>query len=207
MSRKRGQLGPSWRWIHTTHHSIWVWLTLFIPKLTSYFKIYELCLDKNCYFTFYPLNFVVMDQVTHTPLPHRVYDGRLYRFSGNFTPHIHVAEKVSLDGWHHRLDHPHEAVIHCLVSSSLLPLPSNVFNKCAYCLVGKSKRHHLYSTFAKSTKPLDLIHSDVWGMVHISSFYGDRYFVIFIDDISHYIWLFSIKHKFDVFSIFIPKAS
>lgn len=54
----------------------------------------------------------------------------------------------------------------------------------------------------KSTKPLELIHSDVWGPAPILSHFGFSYYLIFIDDFSKYTWLFPLKQKSDVLSIF-----
>jgi len=54
----------------------------------------------------------------------------------------------------------------------------------------------------KSTRPLELIYSDVWGHAPIRSLDGFVYYVIFIDHFSKYIWLYPMKFKSDVFSIF-----
>jgi histone deacetylase 1/2 len=54
----------------------------------------------------------------------------------------------------------------------------------------------------KITAPLDLIFSDVWGPAPMFSSDGFRYFVIFIDAHTKYIWYFSLVVKSDVFSIF-----
>ena len=57
-----------------------------------------------------------------------------------------------------------------------------------------------YSTRV-STSPLELIHSDVWGPTLPSSG-GFKYYVSFIDDYSRYCWIYLLKHKSDVDSIF-----
>jgi histone deacetylase 1/2 len=54
----------------------------------------------------------------------------------------------------------------------------------------------------KTTAPLDLIFSDVWGPAPMFSFDGFRYFVIFIDAHTKYIWYYPLVAKSDVFSIF-----
>ena len=69
----------------------------------------------------------------------------------------------------------------------------------------RAKSHQLpynYSTCV-STLPLDLIHSDVWGPALPSSG-GFKYYVSSIDDYSRYCWIYLLKHKSDVESIFIP---
>jgi histone deacetylase 1/2 len=54
----------------------------------------------------------------------------------------------------------------------------------------------------KTTAPLDLIFSDVWGPAPIFSSDGFRYFVIFIDVNTKHIWYCPLVVKPDVFSIF-----
>lgn len=43
-------------------------------------------------------------------------------------------------------------------------------------------------------KPLQLIHSDVWQSP-VPSNTGFRYYVLFVDDFTHFTWLFPMKHK------------
>uniref|UniRef100_A0A453T648 Integrase catalytic domain-containing protein n=1 Tax=Aegilops tauschii subsp. strangulata TaxID=200361 RepID=A0A453T648_AEGTS len=47
-----------------------------------------------------------------------------------------------------------------------------------------------------------MIHSDVWGPCEVRSISGHRWFVTFIDCFSHYTWLYLLKHKSDVCSVF-----
>ena len=49
---------------------------------------------------------------------------------------------------------------------------------------------------------LDLVHSDVWGPAPLSSVLGFAYYVIFVDDYSRFTWLFLLKHKHEVLSVF-----
>ena len=45
---------------------------------------------------------------------------------------------------------------------------------------------------------------DIWGPSPIKSIDGFRYYLIFVDHFTKYIWLFPIAYKLDVFTIF-PK--
>jgi hypothetical protein len=54
-----------------------------------------------------------------------------------------------------------------------------------------------------TTKPLQLVHSDVWGPTPITSINGTRYYVSFVDDFSKFTWFFPLKHKSQVLSTFI----
>jgi hypothetical protein len=48
----------------------------------------------------------------------------------------------------------------------------------------------------------DLIHSDVWGPSPVPSMSGFRYFVIFVDDFSHYTLVFLMKSCYELFDIY-----
>ena len=50
--------------------------------------------------------------------------------------------------------------------------------------------------------PFSLIHSDVWGPSRIIAFKGYRWFVSFIDDFSRTTWIYLMKEKSEVHSIF-----
>ena len=73
---------------------------------------------------------------------------------------------------------------------------------CDACSLAKSHKLPFSQSTYKSTRPLALIHSDVWGLAPITSHFGYSYYVIFVDDYSKYTWLFPMKNKSDVFSIF-----
>jgi histone deacetylase 1/2 len=60
----------------------------------------------------------------------------------------------------------------------------------------------LQPTGNKTSAPLDLIFSDVWGPTPMFSSNGFRYFVIFINVHIKYIWYYPFFAKSDVFSIF-----
>ena len=63
-------------------------------------------------------------------------------------------------------------------------------------------RFHLNKTPLVSTSFLELVHSDVWGPSPLTSLLGFNYYVIFIDDYSRFTWLFLLKHKNEVLSVF-----
>lgn len=48
-------------------------------------------------------------------------------------------------------------------------------------------------------EPLELVHSNVFGLVKKPFISGMRYMVIFIDDFSKYFYVFFMKEKFDTF--------
>lgn len=48
----------------------------------------------------------------------------------------------------------------------------------------------------------DLVHSDVCGKINSPSLGGAEYFVTFIDDKKHYVWIYVLKNKHEVFQKF-----
>ncbi|KAJ6340305.1 hypothetical protein OIU77_008126 [Salix suchowensis] len=54
----------------------------------------------------------------------------------------------------------------------------------------------------KTSTPLELIFSDVWGPAPMFSSDGFRYFVIFVDAHTKFIWYYPIALKSDVFNVF-----
>jgi histone deacetylase 1/2 len=54
----------------------------------------------------------------------------------------------------------------------------------------------------KTSAPLELIFSDVWGPAPLFSSYGYHYFVIFVDACTKYVWYYPLVAKSDVYSVF-----
>ena len=55
-------------------------------------------------------------------------------------------------------------------------------------------------SFPQATEePLDLVHSDLCGKMNEKSLGGAQYFLSFIDDSTHYVWVYFLKSKDQVF--------
>ena len=54
----------------------------------------------------------------------------------------------------------------------------------------------------KTSTPLELIFSDVWGPAPMLSSDGFCYFIIFVDAYTKFIWFYPIAVKSDVFNVF-----
>lgn len=50
---------------------------------------------------------------------------------------------------------------------------------------------------------LKKIHSDVWGPSPVKSLDGYKYYVLFIDEYTRYVWIFPLMNKSDLFSVFV----
>jgi hypothetical protein len=53
----------------------------------------------------------------------------------------------------------------------------------------------------QSLLPFDILHSDVWTSPVLSSL-GHKYYVLFLDNYSNFLWTYPISHKSQVYSCF-----
>ena len=72
-------------------------------------------------------------------------------------------------------------------------------NVCEACQFGKQSRHAFAKKRNVSERPLQVIHSDVWGPTRTASLVGSNYYVTFIDDHTRKVWLYFMKAKSKVF--------
>lgn len=101
-----------------------------------------------------------------------------------------------------RLGHPALPILQKLAKSiELHGTASSHF--CVPCQLGKSSRLPFVASKSSSTRPLELIHSDVWGPTPIMSVIDFKFYVLFVDDFTRYTWLFPIQCKSEVFSVFL----
>ena len=106
--------------------------------------------------------------------------------------------------WHSRLGHLSDTIVSSLVKNSFIPVSGlkKTQTLCESCQVVKSHKLHLLESNNRSSRPLELIHSDVWTSP-VMSVGGCKFYVIFIDDFSRFTWLFPFKQKSEVFNCFI----
>jgi histone deacetylase 1/2 len=105
--------------------------------------------------------------------------------------------------WHCRLVHPTPCILDMLVSSNKIICTSRCsLAQCQACSLGKSSSLSLRLTSHKTTAPLDLIFSDVWGPAPMFSSDGFHYFIVFVNAPTKHIWYYPLVAKSDVFSTF-----
>ena len=89
-----------------------------------------------------------------------------------------------------------------MVSRDLLGSVSIENFDCVSCQLGKQPVLSFNTNESISTDIFDLIHTDVWKPSSISSIGGSRYFVVFVDDYSHYSWIFNMKHRSELLQVY-----
>jgi histone deacetylase 1/2 len=177
-----------------------------VPSVTrNLLSVKRLTLDNNIFFEFHPWYFLIKDRDTGEFLLRGGSNRGLYNLSPSTVKHAFSSIKLSRDLWHSRLGHPAPPTVQHILRHHELPLVS--VNKainlvCDACERGKS--HQLPFSFSTcvTTSPLEIIYSDVWGPAQ-TSVSGHQFYVSFVGAYSRFTWLYLLKHKSDVFAIFL----
>ena len=164
--------------------------------------------DNRAFIELHPYFFLVKDQVTRTPLLRGKCECGLYplptdKLSSASHKQAYGVVKPSLSRWHSRLGHPSLPIVDRVISKNNLPVTwdSSQESVCDACQRGKNHQLPYSKSFSVSSKPLQLIFSDVWGPAP-SSVGNKVYYVSFLDDFSKFTWIYLLKHKSEVFERF-----
>nr|GEV94652.1 ribonuclease H-like domain-containing protein [Tanacetum cinerariifolium] len=105
--------------------------------------------------------------------------------------------------WHQRLGHPGGDVLRRLVSNNVIscnnekpPVP------CHACQLGKHVRLPFVNSNTVAISCFEIIYSDVWTSP-IPSFSGFKYYVLFLDHYSQFVWVYPLLNTSDVWSKFV----
>jgi hypothetical protein len=71
--------------------------------------------------------------------------------------------------------------------------PSN--SVCRHCQHGKKTRVRFKTKEYSTSKPLELVHTDLCGPTRTKSMQGEHYFILFIDDYTRMTWVSFLKEK------------
>ncbi|GJT86462.1 putative ribonuclease H-like domain-containing protein [Tanacetum coccineum] len=102
--------------------------------------------------------------------------------------------------WHRRLGHVNFKNINKLVKENLVrDLPLKRFENdqtCVACLKGKQHRASCKTkAFSPITKPLFMLHMDLFGPTFVSSLMHKKYCLVVTDDYSRFSWVFFLTTK------------
>nr|CAN76821.1 hypothetical protein VITISV_017285 [Vitis vinifera] len=89
---------------------------------------------------------------------------------------------------------------HMVTGLPQISIPSQV---CEECVVGKQHRSQFPQGKSRRAKNvLELVHSDICGLINPTSNGGKKYLIIFIDDYSRKTWVSFLQEKSEAFSAF-----
>jgi hypothetical protein len=129
--------------------------------------------------------------------------GDLYPFfpapSSTTTALAAAASPTSL--WHRRLGHLGHAALSKLISSNAISCnKQSVDHICHACQLGRHVRLPFSISNSRAAHPFDLIHCDLWTSP-IVSVSGYKYYLVILDDCTHYTWTFPLRLKSDTFGV------
>lgn len=122
-----------------------------------------------------------------------------------------TSSQQALELWHARLGHIGLPALHTLARQELVDgidfsgWVDNTLDICEACVYGKTTRAAFPTGGERSqptTRPLELVHSDLCGPFPVPSFRGARFYVSFIDDFTRNAWVYYLAHKSDTLAAF-----
>jgi len=135
---------------------------------------------------------------------------KLYRLDCKLSSELHSTGETAamtttsneMNLWHQRLGHLCEQQMRRMVDKEMvtgvkLPKGCGLFF-CVGCVEGKMHRKPFQPVGVRSSRRLNLVHSDVCGPMLTESHGGHKYFVTFIDDYSRCCAVYFLKHRSEV---------
>ena len=180
---------------------------LYVPKLTCNLFSVRAAVAKGNAVEFGPNDCCIWDENGSLRGKGSLAD-KLYQLDCQVvtTGHASVASSRS-DLWHQRLGHVHESRLKKCVQNEFVQgidiEKMTELSFCEGCLAGKMCRKPFPTVGEiRSTRKLQLVHSDVCGPMQTQSIGGAKYFVTFIDDYTRCCAVYFMKHKSEVLDKF-----
>jgi hypothetical protein len=105
-------------------------------------------------------------------------------------PHILAAVATSI--WHRHLGHPGPNTLTSMYRSSFISCTSTTHDFCHACQLAKHTKLSFSSSSSRGEKAFDLLHLDLWTSP-VTSVSGSKYYLVILDDFTHYLWTFPLK--------------
>ncbi|KAD4981985.1 hypothetical protein E3N88_18656 [Mikania micrantha] len=153
--------------------------------------------------TFDSFGFSVKDYKTGKLLSRHNSTGPLYSLTSTSPTSASAFLSTSKsETWHYRLGHPGSPVFDFLVSRNFISCnkaKQSFF--CHSCQLAKHKRLPFEESTSITLQPFDLLHCDLWTSPLLSKT-GYKYYMVLLDDYTHFTWIFPLKFKSETFSKF-----
>ena len=170
---------------------------LVVPSLLhNLLSVHQFTRDNNCSIEFDALGFSVKDIPTRRMMLRCNSAGDLYTIPvAPPAPHASIA--ISTNLWHHCLGHPSSATINILRHSASISCNKVEHTLCHSCQLGKHVQLPFSNSSSFSSMPFELVHCDVWTSP-VASILGFQYYLILLDDFTHFCWTFPLVRKSEV---------
>jgi hypothetical protein len=124
------------------------------------------------------------------------------RLPSRSTPSSSIAAPIALvafaSTWHHRLGHPGIGTMSKLSNASSIICSRHTHDLYYPYQLGHYTRIPFVSSVSRVDNNFNLIHCDLWTSP-IVSISGYKYYLVIIDDHSHFVWTFPLHVKPDTF--------
>ncbi|MFS7989993.1 putative RNA-directed DNA polymerase [Helianthus anomalus] len=172
---------------------------LLVPNFpASLLSVSQITKRNNCSVTFYPTHCTFNELGTNRVIGTGLESEGLYRMSSLSHPKANICES-SIFETHCRVGHPSAAVLRQMRPD--ISIPDNFH--CESCQLGKhTRRPYPPKASSRTVSIFELVHSDVWGPCPVKTTLGFQYFVTFIDDYSRATWVYLLKSRSEINSIF-----
>jgi histone deacetylase 1/2 len=162
-------------------------------------SVRKLTRDNNISVEFDPCGFSIKDLRTVTVMLRSESSSEFYPLRLT-KPLALTTSTTSVDLWHARLGHPGHHTLSQVLRTFDFTCNKSSAHVCSSCQLGKHVRQPFSSNHTVTYFPFPLVHSDVWtSPVYSNS--GNKYYLVLLDDFTHYIWTFPLRNKSDVLSL------
>jgi len=179
---------------------------LIAPQIVkNLISVRALTRDNSVSVEFDPWGFSIKDLRTKMALLRCDSSGDLYPIQGSSAPFAATPARpatallasTASTIWHERLGHPGQDTLQRLSHSIGFSCTKSSRHTCHACRLGKHVRLPFSASNNVSAFPFQLLHCDVWTSPILSNS-GYQYYLVILDDYSHYAWTFPLCHKSDV---------
>ena len=191
--------------LQTNHNTFQLNNVLCVPAMKkNLISISQFCTSNNVSIEFLPTSFLVKDIHTGATLLKGQTKNGVYEWPVSPPLLAFSGIKTTLSEWHQRLGHPAYHILKQIFSKNKLDFSSSLSKlfSCNDCLSNKSHKLSFSQSTIVSSQPLETIFSDVWTSPILST-NGFKYYVIFVDHFTRYIWFYPLKKKSEVKETFI----
>jgi hypothetical protein len=151
--------------------------------------------------------FSVKDLQTGTVLLRCDSSGELYPLRATAdTQHHSLVVTTSSKLWHARLGHLSDSSLTRLLRSFPFTCTRLDDHSCHACRLGKHVRLPFSASNKVASRSFALLHCDLWTSPVISNS-GYKYYLVILDDHTHFIWTFPLRNKSEVLPTIFMRMS